>query len=83
MWGGTAEDESVCRFRSGLDRARLALETLVRGGVGKSEEDVVWARGAERLAAPGLDASRGKSQKLLPATPRWLAWLVLRAWAKD
>lgn len=51
--------------------------------MGKSEEDVVWARGAERLAAPGLDASRGKSQKLLPATPRWLAWLELRAWAKD
>ena len=73
---------TVCHFRSGLDRTRLALETLVRG-VGKSEEDMVWARGAERLAAPGLDASRGKSQKLLPATPRWLAWLELRAWAKD
>lgn len=36
-----------------------------------------------RAAAPGLDTGPGKSQKLLLATLRWLAWLELRAWAKD
>lgn len=34
-------------------------------------------------AAPGLDQGHGKSPKLLLATLRWLAWLELRAWAKD
>lgn len=34
-------------------------------------------------AAPGLDTGHGKSEKLLLATLRWLAWLELRAWAKD
>ena len=46
-----------------------------RGGCG-------LGRGS-REAAPGLDAGRGKSQELLLATRRCLAWLELRAWAKD
>lgn len=48
--------------------------------VGRAKEDVVWTQGVE-MPPPGLDASHGKTQKLLLATPDrggW-AWLGLES----
>ena len=86
VWGGrgTGGSELVGCFGSGLGRALLGLETLVRG------ESEVWGRArrmwfgqGESEAAPGMDAGHGKPPQLLLVTLRWLAWLELRAWAKD
>lgn len=71
-------------FGSGLDHALPGLEMLVRGDLRCGEEQGGCGLGrGSREAAPGLDAGRGKSPKLLLATLRWLAWLGPRAWAKD
>lgn len=75
--------ELVCCFGSGLDCVPLGLEMLVRESLrcGEGQGGCGLGTGSQE-AAPGVAVRHGKSQQLLLATPRWLAWPELRVWAK-